>query len=390
MIYVDVTSACLLPLQSGIPRTTRGIFRLLEQYAPSVKPILWQPFFHEYCELSPRAKRMLINPFTEKSGSDWTKRDWLLPLLWASAKEANSGSARLSLNRLTQKEDTLLVTSLFPDNRLLYLKKLLKTTGRKIVIFHDAIPLSDPNLPEIGKPFHRYLLTILAGFDLVICVSKAAELDLMRLWKDYSITPAPTRVIPWPVPFTITQPAFKKPDYEKKKVLYVSRLKKIKNHASLLKASEVLWKENIDFELELIGCEDVPSESRSVIETVETLRRKGFPVSWRGQVSEEELHAAYQTCSFTVFPSLMEGFGLPIVESLWHGRPVLCGSSGAMGEVALGPGTIRVDLEDPTSLLRVMRELLTNTARGQALAWEAHQRPVRTWEEYWRDLEPLL
>jgi len=46
---------------------------------------------------------------------------------------------------------------------------------------------------------------------------------------------------------------------------------------------------------------------------------------------------------FTVYPSLMEGFGIPILESLWHGKPCVCGGNGALGEVARGGGCLIVD-----------------------------------------------
>jgi glycosyltransferase involved in cell wall biosynthesis len=395
MIYADVTSACLLPLQSGIPRTTRGLYQQLVKHRPQVTPMLWQPFYHGYAQLSPRAHQMLEDPFSPRRGLPWTEQDWILPLLWASGKEACRGFLRLPLSILTSKEDTLLVTSLFPDNRLLYLKKHLNRPGRKVVIFHDAIPLSDPHVPRIGRVFHRFLLRLLADFDLVICVSRSAEADLIRLWEQHAITPAPTRVIPWPVPFSIERPAFQPPDTRIKKILYVSRLKRVKNHAALLQACENLWDEKNDFKLELIGCEDVPYESRGIQDAVQRLRDRGFPVVWKGHVSEKELHDAYSSCTFTVFPSLMEGFGLPIVESLWHGRPVICSSHGAMGEVAEGEGkngagTIPVDLNHPGALESAIRDLLHNPARCSSLAWEAYQRPVRTWEDYWRDLEPHL
>ena len=52
---------------------------------------------------------------------------------------------------------------------------------------------------------------------------------------------------------------------------------------------------------------------------------------------------AYRECLFTVYPSLMEGFGLPILESLWHGKPCVCGGNSARLEVARGGGCLTVD-----------------------------------------------
>lgn len=390
MIYADVTNACLLPLQSGIPRTTRGLYRQLVEHGGSVTPLMWQPFFHGYTQLPARAGLLLENPFYEQQDDRQPPADWLLPLLRASLGYVWEGPGRLPLGRMMGKGDTLVVTSLFPDNRMVYLRGLLRGAGRKVVFFHDAIPLVDPHVPRLARPFHRALLGLLAGFDLVVCVSRTAEADLLGLWERHGIRPAPTRVIAWPVPFLQERPVFTPPDLRKKTLLYVSRLKKVKNHAVLFQACETLWKEGLDFQLELIGCGDVPAESRAILEAVEDLRRRGFSVDWRGHVDEAELHAAYARCTFTVFPSLMEGFGLPIVESLWHGRPVVCGEGGAMGEVSRGAGTVGVDVSRPEALAAAIRGLLADPERCRALALEAYGRPVRTWVDYWKDLEPHL
>jgi glycosyltransferase involved in cell wall biosynthesis len=42
----------------------------------------------------------------------------------------------------------------------------------------------------------------------------------------------------------------------------------------------------------------------------------------------------YRDCDFTVYPSLVKGFGLPIVESLWNCRPCICANFGEMAEIA--------------------------------------------------------
>jgi glycosyltransferase involved in cell wall biosynthesis len=86
----------------------------------------------------------------------------------------------------------------------------------------------------------------------------------------------------------------------------------------------------------------------------------------------------------------MEGFGLPIVESLWHGRAVVCAGRGAVGELARNGGCLVADVRDPAALALALRELLQNEALGLELAWEAYARPVRTWTDYAQEFLPLL
>jgi len=66
------------------------------------------------------------------------------------------------------------------------------------------------------------------------------------------------------------------------------------------------------------------------------LQSLGRPIRWLKHVDDRTLHQAYRECLFTVYPSLMEGFGIPILESLWHGNRCVCGGNGALGEVARG------------------------------------------------------
>ena len=62
MIYLDVTGACRLALQTGIPRTTRALYALIQEMGAEVTPIVWQPFLNSYTELSPRSRALLEDP----------------------------------------------------------------------------------------------------------------------------------------------------------------------------------------------------------------------------------------------------------------------------------------------------------------------------------------
>jgi glycosyltransferase involved in cell wall biosynthesis len=151
-----------------------------------------------------------------------------------------------------------------------------------------------------------------------------------------------------------------------------------------------LWGDGLDFELEIIGCEDEARESRAIVRVLTQLQRAGKPVSWRGHVTESELHQAYQRATFTVFPSLAEGFGLPIIESFWHGRPVVCNDRAPMGELARDGGCLTTDVQNAHQLAAAMKSLLENQAQCLALAKEAYARPLRTWSDYWQELKPVL
>jgi glycosyltransferase involved in cell wall biosynthesis len=100
----------------------------------------------------------------------------------------------------------------------------------------------------------------------------------------------------------------------------------------------------------------------------EEIRRCGLTdrVVRTGFVPEEELVSLYNAADLFVFPSFYEGFGLPVIEAMACGRPVICSSAGALPEVA-DRAAILVDPHDPSQLVRAMREVLADAGLRQQL-----------------------
>jgi glycosyltransferase involved in cell wall biosynthesis len=113
-------------------------------------------------------------------------------------------------------------------------------------------------------------------------------------------------------------------------------------------------------------------------------------VDWVEQPSDEQIAALYEACDFTVYPSLEEGFGMPILESLWHGKPVLCASFGAMAEVAEGGGCYCVDTTDTAALADALWTLASDPDLRRRLAEEARARSFRSWGDYAREVASRL
>jgi glycosyltransferase involved in cell wall biosynthesis len=391
MIYVDVTGACRLPLQTGIPRTTRELYRLLKGTLPDVQPVAWQPFTASYTHLSPRSEELINTPCAERRPLRKTPSDSTLPILSSAFGDLfRYFPPAIGGEYFCKRGSTLLITSIFPDNRLEYLLNLNGKQGRRLAIFHDAIPLRDPAVKGWIRGRHVKALKVFAAMDAVICVSGASEHELQRLWADHGMTPAPTYVLPWPVPMNGTRPPWSEPVPDMPSVLCVGRLKRLKNQSVLLEAAEILWEEGVRFSLTLVGCEDVPSESRQLRSQIERLQRQGYPLMWMGHVSDSQLHQCYRGSWFTVFPSLKEGMGLPILESLWHGRPVICGLDEPMASLGKGPGCLLADMRSAKNVAEVMRSLLVDGIRARELSRDAHGRPLRSWEDYLPEFTSIL
>src|SRR6202011_124984 len=164
-------------------------------------------------------------------------------------------------------------------------------------------------------------------------------------------------------------------------IVYVSSLDPRKNHLVLLRAADKLWSEGLAFELQLIGRSTGPFLNKVVVE-VWKMRLRGRPIRWLRHVDDATLLQAYRDCRFTVYPSLMEGFGLPIAESLWHGKPCVCGGNGALGEIARGGGCLIVDQTNEEALADGMKTLLQDRQLHARLCGEARARKFRSWSNY--------
>ena len=101
-------------------------------------------------------------------------------------------------------------------------------------------------------------------------------------------------------------------------------------------------------------------------EAREAARRLGLMerVQFAGEVEERDLPAAYSGARLFVFPSLYEGFGLPVLEAMACGAPVICSNTSSLPEVA-GDAAVQVDPLDVQGLAAAMaRALADETVRA--------------------------
>ena len=173
-------------------------------------------------------------------------------------------------------------------------------------------------------------------------------------------------------------------------VLVVGNHEPRKNHLLIVAAAERLWNDGIDFTLAFIGGGGWKRAQFDL--EIDRLQSLQLPVITRMRTSEAELWAAYRLARFTVFPSWAEGFGLPIVESMACGTPVITSNYGAMAEVARGGGAVLIDPRNVDDLTSAMRQLLEDDALVAKLSGEAAQRKWPDWSDYadrvWQFLAP--
>jgi glycosyltransferase involved in cell wall biosynthesis len=168
-------------------------------------------------------------------------------------------------------------------------------------------------------------------------------------------------------------------------VLCVGSFEGRKNQLAVIDASEVLWRRGRAFQLVLVGGSAQPW-FKDVDHRIADLILSGRPISRLTKVSERTLASSYRAARFSVFPSLHEGYGLPVVESLAAGTPVIATSYGSVGAIAAKGGCVLIDPRDIGSIADEMERLLLDDAALAALEREIAERPARDWDDYARDV----
>ena len=147
---------------------------------------------------------------------------------------------------------------------------------------------------------------------------------------------------------------------EKKKLLYVGNLKPHKNLITLLKALKVLNRD--DVELLLVG-----KAFKSVdLEKQEEELGIREQVIHTGMVEKTELVDLYNIADIFVFPSLYEGFGIPPLEAMACGTPVIAANNSSIPEVC-GDAAMYFDGSDEQSLAKEIKFLLNDNDKQQIL-----------------------
>jgi glycosyltransferase involved in cell wall biosynthesis len=252
---------------------------------------------------------------------------------------------------------------------------------RMAAIFHDAIPLKFPHItwPQ-SVARHPGYLKLLASFDRIWAVSAASRDELTGFWKWQGLAKTPpVEVLALGADFAGTPRVTAKagsatPPY----ILSVGILEPRKNQMLLLEVGEELWTEGLDFGLHLVGRIN-PHFGRPVAARIKALRKKFPRLQYHAAASDAAVTRLYGPARASAFPTLAEGCGLPVLESLWQGVPCVCSDLPVLRENAEGGGCLPVKTADRGAWKDALRRMLTDDVLHSRLAAEAAARPLPTW-----------
>jgi glycosyltransferase involved in cell wall biosynthesis len=237
-----------------------------------------------------------------------------------------------------------------------FARRPVSRARRRVVTVHDMTHDLFPDEVPRARRWAAAKRAAVDRADHVICVSENTRRDLVRL---YGIDPARTSVVHHGYSLTAEASGTNVQRGEgRPSLLYVGHRGGYKNFSTLLQAyssSPVLR----EFELIAFGGPSfVPDEQKEII-------RLGLCDRVRFESgSDRELAARYRTATAFIYPSKYEGFGIPPLEAMSHGCPVVCSNAGSIPEVVGDAGLYF----DPNNLeqLRTVAERVATTEGLQA------------------------
>lgn len=361
---------------TGIQRVTRNLARSLMESGASVCPVKWNAANSAFVTLS-QGELEYLHRWNGPAPGLWSP--------WCDPSESPRGS-----------------WFLMPELPLHYSRaghaeilRSARTAGlHTAAIFYDAIPWKMVDIyPGHFTNAHGEYMEDLNEYDLVLPISDFSREDLVchlgsRVRK---LTGMDERIRAVALAGEFLESArvvdVVPADRDQVVILCVGTVEPRKNHIRLLDAFErAVARSKADATLIIVGRSTEADLAAAVRDRMDRNRR----IQWNDDADDRSLADLYRECDFTVFPSVEEGFGLPILESLWNGKPCICADFGAMSEVAAGGGCVAVDVRDEIALADAIAGLIGDKARRKALTEEAVKRRFKTWREYAEEIAGLM
>jgi glycosyltransferase involved in cell wall biosynthesis len=306
---------------------------------------------------------------------------------------ASGFGRRLSRPTLTPSDRIFMpVPTLRNDPYIAFLTERKAAGNPVFQLIHDVIPVK---LPELAKPgheaeFRRFLARVpdyVSGF---LCVSDQTETDLREVLPAAG-TSIPTRVTPLAHEFAgdaaddaAVGPAVRA-IAEAPFVLCVGTIEVRKNAYALVQAWDRLRSELGAGLPRLVLAGQRGWRTEDLFELLARTGNLDGTVIVAETPTDSELALLYRHCLFTVFPSLYEGWGLPIGESLWFGKFCIASKTSSMPQVG-GDLADYVDPGDAEEMDRVIARAIREPSHVAAREGRIRVATLRGWDETARDM----
>lgn len=267
------------------------------------------------------------------------------------------------------------------DHSFADLLRYVKSGVRRVVTLHDLFPLVDPDrLTSSQVSRFRHTVSYLHAADAVVCVSEYTRQEAARL---LGLPLTKLEVIfngvaphPSPRPHLVTELTKNSPF-----ILSVGSALKRKNLDSLSDVAASLRQFGVRATFVRVGARLNPDLAERIKQNADLIEL--------GSLSDEELSAAYACAAVTFVPSVLEGFGLPVLEAMLSGCPVVHASTSSLSEVA-GEAALSYDLDDPPAAAAQIQRLLSDASLRQTKISQGRARAeLFSWRNHWNQLNQV-
>jgi glycosyltransferase involved in cell wall biosynthesis len=223
------------------------------------------------------------------------------------------------------------------------------------------------------KVWKNYFVHILVRY---VAISESTKKEAMRYWGQGA---AEITVI---YLGSFITPKTPRAHFGSKKVLTVSDISPRKNQLRLIQAFELVHRNNPGSGVELMIVGHVRKDIPGFESTLRDIRRRneGIKITLAGYLSDSEILSLYEEADVFVYPSLYEGFGLPVLEAMACGCPVIASNVSSLPEV-VGEAGMLVDPYDVDALAQAISTVLQadglkremsrkGIAQAQKFSWE--------------------
>lgn len=241
--------------------------------------------------------------------------------------------------------------------------------ARYIVTIHDVIPWSFPGVSTKLDTliYRRWLPSRLPHADAIITISEATKADLVNYMKiapeKIHVTPLGVRPVYHPSAKDDIERVRRELNLPPHYILFVGNVEARKNLVRVLQAFARLREKGIAEKMVVVG----PQKWKyaHIMQALTDLKIEE-DVLFTGYINEADLPIIYSAADVFVFPSLYEGFGLPPLEAMACGAPVLTSNVSSLPEV-VGDAAVKVDPYDVEAITDGLTRLLTDTAFHQTM-----------------------
>ena len=245
----------------------------------------------------------------------------------------------------------------------------------QIITICDLFPLTQPGRfnSDASARFRRQLHMV-ADVDHVFCISNYTKQELHRAFPTLRATSSVVHLAADSVPaeradgLGIVRAFW--PRLKERYFVCVGTIEPRKNLSTVVEAFQRLCLQDDDLRMKVVG------QAGCAVSTKDLLDREGLDASrieFLGHVPDDQLWRIYKGAICTVFPSLGEGFGLPILESFRCGTPVVTSNRTSMPEIAT-KGAILVNPEDPNDIANAIFSITHDRRLRRRLSEDCRQR----------------